>query len=426
MARKNIRKGASAPNLPSVEQVELPQKHLILRIMCAVVLVVLAAVFIGRALTGVFANPGGWKTIEPEVREESNGTLELMLQYDLGTDGKNPAAEQKQLAKLYTDACTEAYQLFSTTEEVSQQHNVSYLSQHPNEIVTVEAPLYEAFSLLEQYGSRYLYFAPIYEQYRGLFSCVSDLEAGDADPAVNADADAFVQKALSYVQDPAQISLELLGENQVRLTVSEEYLQFAEAHEMTQLLDFFWLQNAFTVDYVAQSLMDAGFTHGVLASYDGFSRHLGDVALPLSLNLFDWADGQWRVAARMPHSDGMNLVTMRSHPMQELDVVHYYTWENGAVRTPYIDHTDGKSKAAVNTLTGYSSQYGCAEIALQIYDAYAADQLAETVLQAAVDQGTDIIFCRQETIYHSSAELQLADVYDVDGTVYHEELWQQG
>ena len=425
MARKSVRKGAAAPNLPSVEKVELPNKHLHLRIIGAVLLVVLAAVFIGRAVAGVFANPGGWTTIEPKVSADSNGSLELMLQYELGRDGNNPAVEQKRIAKLYTDACTEAYRLFSGTKEFPEEHNIWYLSQHPNEMVTVDAPLYEAFSMLEQYQSRYLYFAPIYEQYRGLFSCVSDIEAEDVDPYVNADADAFVQKTLSYVQNPTQISLELLGENQVRLNVSDDYLRFAKENEITEFLDFFWLQNAFTVDYVAQSLMDAGFTHGVIASYDGFSRHLGDVSIPLSVNLFDWSEGQRRVAARMPHPNGVNLVTMRSHPVQELDVMHYYTWENGAVRTPYIDETDGKCKAALSSLTGYSSEYGCAEIALQIYDAYAADQPAEAVLQAAVDQGTDIVFCQQETVYHSAPELSLTGLYDVDGTVYRQELWQE-
>lgn len=424
MAMKRVRKGAAAPNVPHVEKVELTEKNLYLRIICAVLLVVLAAVLISRAVAGVFANPGGWTTIEPELSEDNNGSLELMLQYELGRDGNNPAIEQKKIAKLYTDACGEAYKLFSSTREFPEQHNIWYINQHPNEIVTVEAPLYGAFSLLDQYQSRYLYFAPIYEQYRGLFSCVSDVEAENVDPYVNADAEAYVQKTLPYVQDPAQVSLELLGENQVRLHVSDDYLQFAKENEIVEFLDFFWLQNAFTVDYVAQSLIDAGFTHGVLASYDGFSRHLGDVEVPLSINLFDWADGQQRVAARMSHPNGINLVTMRSHPMQELDVLHYYTWENGEVRTPYIDKVDGKSKAAVSSLTGYSNMYGCAEIALQIYDAYAADQLAVPVLQTAVDQGTDVVFCQNETIYHSAADLPLVDLYVADNGAYQQELWQ--
>ncbi len=421
---KSVRKGAAAPNLPSVDRVELSEKHLHLRIACAILLVVLAAVLISRAVAGIFANPGGWTTIEPELSAENNGSQELLLQYELGRDGSNPAIEQKKLAKLYANACGEAYQLFSSTKEFPEQHNIWYLNQHPNETVTVEEPLYEAFALLEKYQSRYLYFAPIYEQYRGLFSCVSDVEAEEFDPYVNGDASDFVQETLPYVQDSAQVSLELLGENSVRLHVSDAYLQFAQEKGITEFLDFFWLQNAFTVDYVAQSLIEAGFTHGVIASYDGFSRHLGDVEVPLSVNLFDWSDGQQRIAARMPHPNGVNLVTMRSHPMQELDVLHYYTWENGTVRTPYIDETDGKCKAALSSLTGYSSQHGCAEIALQIYGAYTAEQPAWPVLQAAVEQGTDVVFCQDKTVYHSAAELPLADLYDANETVYQQEHWQ--
>lgn len=424
MPMKQVRKGSGAPNTPKVERAQLPEKHIYLRIACAALLVILAAVFISRAMAGVFEKPGGWTTIEPEPSKESNGSLELMLQYELGRDQSSPAAEQKKIAKLYTDACGEAYRIFSNTNEFPQEHNVWYLNQHPNESVTVAPALYEAFLMLEQYQSRYLYFAPIYEQYRGLFSCVSDVEAEEFDPSVNTDAQAFLQKTLSYVQDEEQISLELLGDNQVRLNVSDDYLQFASENEIAGFLDFFWLQNAFTVDYVAQKLQEAGFTHGVISSYDGFSHHLGDVEVPLSVNVFDWNNGQQRAAAQMPHENKVNLVAMRSHPVQKLDVLHYYVWEDGTVRTPYIDETDGKSKAALSSLTGYSDQYGCAQIALQIYDAYAADHLDEAVLHAAVEKGTDVVFCQEDTVYHSDENLSLTNLYDVDKTVYEEKLWQ--
>ena len=47
--------------------------------------------------------------------------------------------------------------------------NLYYINQHPNEEIEVEEVLYQAFSLLEKYGNRAIYLAPVYIQYKNLF-----------------------------------------------------------------------------------------------------------------------------------------------------------------------------------------------------------------------------------------------------------------
>ena len=71
------------------------------------------------------------------------------------------------------------------------------------------------------------------------------------------------------------LTLELLGGNQVKLNVADAYLQFAKANEITEFINFYWLKNAFIVDYMAEELEAAGFTGGIISSFDGFQRNLG-------------------------------------------------------------------------------------------------------------------------------------------------------
>ena len=55
-----------------------------------------------------------------------------------------------------------------------------------------------------------------------------DYEAENFDPLLDADVKAYVDAATAFAADPDAVSLELLGDGQVRLNVSEEYLRFAE------------------------------------------------------------------------------------------------------------------------------------------------------------------------------------------------------
>ena len=74
----------------------------------------------------------------------------------------------------------------------------------------------------------------------------------------------------AFTQNPDDISLELSGENQVCLHVSDAYQAYAAEMGYTAYLDFFWMKNAFLIDYLADTIRGEGYQLGIISSKDGF------------------------------------------------------------------------------------------------------------------------------------------------------------
>ena len=104
---------------------------------------------------------------------------------------------------------------------------------------------------------------------------------------LNSEVRGFVDETLTYVNNPDAIDIELLGENKLRLNVSDEYADFASQNDIGEYLDFFWLKNAFIVDYIAEHLAENRYIHGTITTYDGYTRHLGE---PGSYHVKHWKD----------------------------------------------------------------------------------------------------------------------------------------
>lgn len=354
-------------------RIELSGKHLWLRILLVVVLVGMAAGFFGQAIHAALTPEPGWQQIKTAAQLPMAG--ELTLEYYL-TPG-----QEKALTGLYTEALEEASRLFGG--ETSEAGTLGYLNEHPEETVTVEPALYEALTLLERQNSRYLYYAPVYEQYRGLYSCETDAEAQDFDPAVSDEIREFVEQACAFAADPQSVQLELLGDNQVRLTVSPEYRAFATENGVEAFLDFFWLRNAFAVDYIAGRLAAAGYREGILTSFEGFARVLGEGSF--RMELYGLSGGKVTSAQTLTYIGPKAMVQFRAFPMVQLDQLHYYVTESGAVRTPFIDEQTGTTWAAAEHMAAVSTLRSCAELALMTLPVFTARQIDEGLLRGMED-----------------------------------------
>ena len=354
-------------------RIELSGKHLWLRVILVVVLVGMAAGFFGQAIHATLTPAPGWQQIKAAAQVPMGG--ELTLEYCL-TSG-----QEKTLTGLYTQAMEEASRLFDTqTEEAG---TLGCLNAHPGETVAVAPALYEALTLLERQNSRYLYYAPVYEQYRGLYSCETDAEAQDFDPAVSAQIREFVEQACAFAADPRSVQLELLGDNQVRLTVSPEYRAFARENGVEVFLDFFWLRNAFAVDYIARQLEAAGFREGILTSFEGFARVLGEGSF--QAELYGLSGGKVTTAGTLSYTGPKAMVQFRAFPMTQLDQLHYYVTQSGAVRTPFIDEQTGTTRAAAEHMAVVSTDRGCAELALMTLPVFTDRQIDEELLRGMED-----------------------------------------
>jgi len=375
-------KRISDPSLSPPTRIELPGGRIWPRAVLVVVLIAVAAGAFAYGIQALLQQDPGWQQIEA-VSPQTAATQELTLRYLVKTQ-----EEQRTLPSIYTQAADRAYKIFSG-ELYDGIQGIGYLNGHPGETVTVEPELYHALELLESSGSRYLCYAPVYERYRGIYSCQEDSETEYFDPALSQETASYLEQARTFAGNPSAVKVMLLGDNQVKLTVSQAYREFARENEIGDYLDFFWLRNAFTVDAVADALTAAGYTGGVLSSFEGFSRVLGEGSY--AFTLYTRQGDSIVQAALLDYTGPKSVVTFREFPLNPTDQAYYYVRSDGTVRTPYIGEADSLCHGTVPSLAAFDRELGCAELALALLPVYTADVLDETALAdfSAVWAGED-------------------------------------
>ncbi len=409
MSRFN-RKDKDKPTVP----VQMPEKHRKLRIVLIVVLLAVGAALIANAVADYLIVDPGWSTISVSIKDSCSG--DFVFKYYLGASGKAPNVEQRQITSLYAQSAKEAYQIFHTEQLWDNVRNVAYLNAHPNETVQVPETLYQAFRLLE--NTRYLYLAPIYNRYVGMFMSEGDWVAETYDPNKNPTAAKFFSEVLTFTGDEAAVKLELLENNQVKLCVSESYLQYAETQEITAFIDFYWMKNAFIVDYLADALISAGYRNGNISSFDGFARNLDNTDLRYRLNIFDRVGNDRYSAAVLEYEKVGAFVALRNYPTSKLVVGQYYKWADGTFTSCHIDPVTGLSKSALNDLLGYSRTLGCAEILLQMFPYYVTEEWDNAAVKTLQSGGVETVYCENHEIFASDSGVTFVDFYKDDKATY--------
>ena len=371
----------------------------------AIVLLAVGVAALVYALTGLFTVQKGWQEIQASSDAEENCASDFMLLYDLGSAGVGVSTEKRGLTAAYTDAAVTAYRLFESRSAFEGVHNLWYLNRHPNETVDVDPALYRALEQVQQAGDRSLYLGPVYEIYNGLFTCESEAQTADYDPMQNQPLREYFARCAAFGSDPASVDVELLGQGQVRLNVSEEYLAFAQEQEIERYIDFYWMKNAFIADYLAQALMEKGYTRGALSSADGFVRNLGGGGASFALNIFD-RDTQ---AGVMSYVGPMSIVYLRSYPVDGPGGQYYRQMADGQVRTAHLDPRDGLCRDGADDLIGYTSDGGCAETLLALAPVYVGEALDQQALSAlAEEQGVFTVTCGDGKILYNDPELTIS------------------
>ena len=395
-------------------ELEVSEQHVGLRIALAAGFLVLGLGAFAFFLIQLISDDPGWQTIEVSDKSFMEAG-EVTLNYNLGQGDRSATEEKRVLQSDYSSALSRVYKLFDARRTHEGLINLEYINRHPGEVLTVDSDLYAAFALLEAHGSRMAYLAPVQAQYRNLFSCTDDQNAATFDPRRSEEARALTDQLVAFANHPESIRMELLGSNQLRLTVSEEYLAFAAEHEIDILVDFSWLTNAFVVDAVADELMAKGYTRGYLTSYDGYTRYLDAESNTYTIRIFDRVGKEIFPAATAECAGVKSLVNLRDYPLDTATAADYYGYADGSYASRYVG-SDGLCRSALHDLTAYSKEKGCAESALTISSAFIADQWDEARLADATAKGIYTVWCVDRTIHHTAPELALKDLYD-NGTV---------
>lgn len=384
------KKSARLPNgLRPVRQIELNEKHIKPRAVLVIALLVVAVAAIAYGLRSLTVTEPGWYTIESDASAGVSCADDFVFSYQVGTTTVPARTELQNVSRLYTTATAAAFRLFDAYTEYEGVNNLAKVNHHWNEKVQIDPALYAALSQAAE--SRYLYLAPWYQEDWALFHAQSDGEAAECDPERSAEEAAFRIQSAKYLNDPEAVRLELLGNSTVELHVSGECAAFAEEYGVTDLVDFGWMKNAFIADYLADRMLENGFTRGSISSYDGFSRNL-DAGREYALNLFSRSEkGTARQSALLTYTAPCALTAMRAFRVDAREA-YYYRWQDGSFRSGHLDPRDGLSRDAFDSLAAASESLGCGEMLLRLLPAVIADQADPAALEALAGRDMAVAF----------------------------------
>lgn len=394
-------RGRRQPHLPRVEKIEVSDSHVKGRLAATVILLVAGVAFISFSLVNFLSADAGWQEIEVTAAGEFHCGGDFTLLYELGKEEVSANTESKALTALYSDAAKTAYEIFNADVEIDGIANLWYINHHPNEKIPVDAALYNALSQMCEDEGRWIYLGPAYSVYDNLFYMTSPDDAADFDPHLNPYIEKLFQNISEFAGDPEAVNLELLDGNVVKLNVSNEYLDFAAEEELEDFIDFYWLKNAFIADYISDRLVEEGYTHGVISSYDGFVRCFDRSETVFSLQLYHKEGDTPTVVSVLEYSGPQSFVTFKTYPLNAFDFRHYLIFSDGSVRTPYLSSEDGLDRCSIEELTAYSSNAGCAETALKTAPIYISDQFQVSALENLADLGIYTVYWEDGRIYNN-------------------------
>lgn len=393
-----------------MERIELNEEHVGRRLLLTIILLLIGGGALAYAVSQFFAPQSEWITIEANSSAGITCAPEFEFLYHLGSGELSPTAERRAVTDAYTRLCRNAFLNFHNQLEEEGVDNLYAINRHPNEELAVDGALYEALAAVERSGDRALYLGPVYDRYGSLFYCEDDSQLVDFDPRLSPEVAREYQEYAAFARDPQAVRVELLGEDRIRLFVSEEYLEYARREGVESFIDFAWMRNAFIIDYLARELTAQGYTRGVLASCDGFIRCLDESGEEYSLLIYDRQQEKTCSVAVMCYQGPRSIVCLRDFPVNALEETRFYRLRSGEIRTPYVDTADGLCRNAVSSLTGYAGDKGCGEILLELLPVYIADALQEDALEALAKRGIDFVYCGSRTICASEGRTVLSQV----------------
>lgn len=388
-----------------ITRVEISEKNQTLRIVAAVLLLVIGAVGITVGIMSLLNKETGWQNVQANVQER-NCSEQFLLQYNFAGSGAEATALNTQLQTAYGEACVKAYQLFTPDEAIEGVQNVYYVNHHPNEVVTVDPVLYAAFEKVAD--TPWIYMGPAYAHYNNIIFNAEEAIVPSLDPVQSGEAAEYVGTIAEFAADRNAVKLELLGNYQVRLAVSQEYLDFAAKEEFDTFIDFAYMTNAFIIDYLADTLIDRGLTDGYLVSADGFTRNL-DSKHKFSFNIFDRVENTVYPAAVMEYQGPISIVFLKDYTTGNSDV----NYREVGSRFVHLmaDPADGIYRTAQENLVSYSYDTGCADVLLKMLPGFVGSNFV-------VPEGVFSVWCEGGTVCYNDSTVTMGQLLQGENFAY--------
>lgn len=370
-----------------VQKVQLSEKNVGRRIVLVVLFLAIGSGFLVYGFMNFLRGDSGWREISVKAGSELNCSEDFTLKYNVGAGGVSAGGEAKALSLIYTDAAVKGYRLFNIDESFDDVTNLYDINQHPNEVMTVDPVLYDALKKVSDANCREIYLGPLYASLENLCMSNDDAVAAQFDPEKDDDAAEEAAAVAAFAQNPDDISMEFPGENQVCLHVSDAYQVYAAEMGYTAYLDFFWMKNAFLIDYLADTIRGEGYQLGIISSKDGFVRCLDETGeKEYQYPLYHLSGNEIQSHGTMTYEGPKSIVFFHAYQAGSPDTYRYYQYQDKTMRTPYLSASDGKDHTAASELLVYSGEYGCADTLLAALSDYQAESLSGESLKTLASQ----------------------------------------
>lgn len=370
-----------------VQKVQLSEKNVGRRIVLVVLFLAIGSGFLVYGFMNFLRGDSGWREISVKAGSELNCSEDFTLKYNVGAGGVSAGGEAKALSLIYTDAAVKGYRLFNIDESFDDVTNLYDINQHPNEVMTVDPVLYDALKKVSDANCREIYLGPLYASLENLCMSNDDAVAAQFDPEKDDDAAEEAAAVAAFAQNPDDISMEFPGENQVCLHVSDAYQAYAAEMGYTAYLDFFWMKNAFLIDYLADTIRGEGYQLGIISSKDGFVRCLDETGKKeYQYPLYHLSGNEIQSHGTMTYEGPKSIVFFHAYQAGSPDTYRYYQYQDKTMRTPYLSASDGKDHTAASELLVYSGEYGCADTLLAALSDYQAESLSGESLKTLASQ----------------------------------------
>lgn len=332
-----------------VQKVQLSEKNVGRRIVLVVLFLAIGSGFLVYGFMNFLRGDSGWREISVKAGSELNCSEDFTLKYNVGAGGVSAGGEAKALSLIYTDAAVKGYRLFNIDESFGDVTNLYDINQHPNEVMTVDPVLYDALKKVSDANCREIYLGPLYASLENLCMSNDDAVAAQFDPEKDDDAAEEAAAVAAFAQNPDDISMEFPGENQVCLHVSDAYQVYAAEMGYTAYLDFFWMKNAFLIDYLADTIRGEGYQLGIISSKDGFVRCLDETGeKEYQYPLYHLSGNEIQSHGTMTYEGPKSIVFFHAYQAGSPDTYRYYQYQDGTMRTPYLSASDGKDHTAAS------------------------------------------------------------------------------
>ena len=370
-----------------VQKVQLSEKNVGRRIVLVVLFLAIGSGFLVYGFMNFLRGDSGWREISVKAGSELNCSEDFTLKYNVGAGGVSAGGEAKALSLIYTDAAVKGYRLFNIDESFDDVTNLYDINQHPNEVMMVDPVLYDALKKVSDANCREIYLGPLYASLENLCMSNDDAVAAQFDPEKDDDAAEEAAAVAAFAQNPDDISMEFPGENQVCLHVSDAYQAYAAEMGYTAYLDFFWMKNAFLIDYLADTIRGEGYQLGIISSKDGFVRCLDETGeKEYQYPLYHLSGNEIQSHGTMTYEGPKSIVFFHAYQAGSPDAYRYYQYQDKTMCTPYLSAADGKDHTAASELIVYSGEYGCADTLLAALSDYQAESLSGESLKTLASQ----------------------------------------